>query len=149
MIAVSGTNEIAAIEVNRWQASRQARTAKLSHTKVSLWFATKSNEDRPARVLLQLVEVDPIYDNTGKLLSTKEWLAALPFMKKDYLCGESQSWEGKTGPVIHLVVEVPAREATTINSIRGKAVVSGFNPATIETSKISRQSTINLSTIRS
>ena len=56
----------------------------------------------------------------------------MPFLKKDYLCGESQSWEGKTGPIIHLVVDVPAREATAIKSIQGKAVVSRFNPATID-----------------
>ena len=60
VIAASGTNEIAAMEVNRWQSSRQARAATLSHMKVSLWFATKSDGDRPASVLVQLVELDPI-----------------------------------------------------------------------------------------
>ena len=129
-IATSGDIEIDEIQITRRQSSDQARSADLTNMSLGLWFASK--EELPERALLQILELDPIHDNTGKLLTTDGRLNALQFLKKDFLCDERCSKRGKHGPVIHLRLDAPAREATSIKAIKGKAVLSRAELLTID-----------------
>ncbi|MBX3451216.1 MAG: hypothetical protein KF777_16740 [Planctomycetaceae bacterium] len=129
-IANSGNVEIEAIRISRERVARQAKHADLTNMTVSLWLAWKG--EPPERILLQIVELDPIRDNTGKLLTTKQRLDSLPFLKKNFRGNEFKSQGDKNGPVVNLLLDAPAREATTIRSIKGKAVVSEVTAARID-----------------
>jgi hypothetical protein len=122
VIATSGSVEIEKIRISRERISGQVSHADFTNMVVSLWLTSK--EESPERTLLQITELDPIYDGTGKLLTTKQRLDALPFLKKDFRGLEQKLSAGKNGPIIDLLLDAPSREATTIKSIKGKAVVS-------------------------
>ena len=130
VIATSGSVDVEAIRISRSRASGQAKHADLTNMDVLLWLTSKA--EPPEYMLLQLTELDPIHDNTGKLLTTKQRLDALPFLKKDFRVNEYKTVGERNGPIIHLFIEAPAREATTIKSIKGKAVVSEVNSVRID-----------------
>jgi hypothetical protein len=130
VIATSGRVDVEDIRISRRRASGQAKHADLTNMEVSLWLTSKT--EPPEYMMVQVTELDPIHDNTGKLLTTPARLDALPFLKKDFRVNQHQSKGDRNGPVIDLLIDAPAREATTIKSIKGTAVVSQVNAVRID-----------------
>lgn len=131
VIATSGDVEISAIRIARQKVSDAAKEADLTNMEIDLWFTSKA-EGGPFRGLLKVIELAAIEDDTGKLLSTKARLDALPFLNREVSADQSSIARGKTGPVIRVLLDAPAREAKAIKSIKGKAVVSRSSVARLE-----------------
>lgn len=130
-IAVSGDVEVDAIRIARERVSGQARQADLTNMRVALWLTSKDGE-AAEQSLVRITELAPVYDNTDKLLSTEQRLAILPYLNTDVQGDEFQSQGDKSGHVIQLTFDAPAREATRIKSLKGTAVVTTVRPARLE-----------------
>lgn len=130
-IATSGDVEIESIRIVRAKASDAAKEADLTTMEIQLWLAATADK-RPDETLLKVEDLGPIEDDTGKLLSTKKRLDRLAFLHGEVGGTQYNTMRGKAGPVISLVLEVPARQATTIRSIKGKAVVSPSTSSRLE-----------------
>jgi hypothetical protein len=123
VIAVSGDTEISSIRIQRERASDAAIDADLTNMEIRLWLTSKW-EGEAGEALLRVTELAPILDSTGKLLSTKARLERMDFLHGEVRGHESGITRGRQGPVIRLLLDAPARQATTIQSIKGKAMVS-------------------------
>jgi hypothetical protein len=90
---------------------------------IELWL-TRSPENDTGNYSVRLLDLSDVKDNTGKLLSTPERRKAIRFLGEDLRTARKKNADGKAGPTFGLTFDVPAREATSIASLRGKAVLS-------------------------
>ena len=122
-IAVSGGAEINEIHIERGKASYSAPKADLTNMQVELWLPLvwKTNAKK---YLVKFESLSRIEDVTGKLLSPKDRLEAIGYMRGEVIANKTILRGGKEGPAVSFVLEAPARQATTLKSVRGKAVVS-------------------------
>lgn len=123
-IATSGAVEIASIRIVREQDSDAVKDADLSNMQIELWLTQKGNGGKPNRYLVKLLELAPIEDDTGKVLSTKGRLKGIELLHGETNPRTSRMSRGKAGPIIGMTLDAPARQATRIKSIKGKASVS-------------------------
>ena len=121
-IAVSGDAEIDGIDIARRKAAYAARGADLTTMTVGLWFPADWKGEADA-YLVKLTSLDPVVDDTGKVLSTHGRLADIRALRGEVQADCTPTIGGRTGPVLQMVLEVPARRATAIR-ITGKAEVS-------------------------
>lgn len=110
-IAASKGVEITLIRITRERSSGDE--ADVTKMELNLWLPT-GGRLAPTSQLVQVVELEPIEDNTGRLLSNKERLQCLPFMSEEIVSQHVRNADGKTGPQLDFVLEAPARQATSI-----------------------------------
>jgi hypothetical protein len=122
-IAISGGTEISEIRITRWKASYSAKKADLTNMRIDFWFADPKWGGADHH-LVSVKQIEPIKDSTGKLLSTKKRLEANQAVNGEILTSQNQVFLGKRGPMFELTLDAPAREATTIKAIKGKADVA-------------------------
>ncbi len=91
--------------------------------KIELWLPAtwKAKTDH---FLVKLHSLGPVEDNTGKILTTKKRLEGIGILHGEVLTDSLQAFRAKKGPIVSLVLEVPAREAISIKAFKGKAEVS-------------------------
>ncbi|MBS0208108.1 MAG: hypothetical protein JSS27_04055 [Planctomycetes bacterium] len=123
LIGISGGVEISAIRVKRERVSYSAKSAKLNSMDLTI-CPTLDYAPGNADFLVQLIELSPIEDNTGTLLSTDERLENIDCLKGETKCSETHSFRGRQGPVVHLMLDAPRRGAESLKLIRGKVKVS-------------------------
>jgi len=122
-IAISGGAELETIRIVRWKASYAAKEADLTNMEIRLWLPGKW-KDESKHHLVKFLDLKSIEDETGKLLSTNKRLEAIRYLKGEVEANGTMSFQGKEGPVIAFTLEAPARPASKIKSIKGKAEVS-------------------------
>lgn len=124
VIATSGHVEIASIRVAREKVSRASKEADLTNLQIELWLTRDAESNKPSDYLVKLLELAPVEDNTGKLLSTKSRVSAIEYLQDEVAARQINVVRPKEGPVIAITLEVPARTATSIKSLKGKALLS-------------------------
>jgi hypothetical protein len=122
-IAASAGAEIYEITIKRCKASYAARDADVTNLTLALHFPAKWKSQRHS-YLVRIVSLEPIADDTGKILSTKGRLRKIKFLGGDVLVNGSFDSRALEGPVIRMVMDVPARRAIYLKSVKGKAKVS-------------------------
>lgn len=128
-IAVSDGAEIYEIRCNRVSASQGVPEADITNMEIQIWFPLEVKEkmiDTGTAYLLKFAEFDTVEDNTGKLLTPPRRTEAI---RKEYLDGEIQSSHmvgnvRGNGPVARFVLDIPARGATSLRSVKGRVEVS-------------------------
>jgi hypothetical protein len=111
----------------------RVRSNNENHAQMSLELNLSSEWETTDTWIVKILDLEPIADDTGKLLSTKERLAGLLGGKgvgKEAIIQHSWSFGMRSGVKTSLELEGPARSAATIKSVKGKVVVSR---ATIKT----------------
>lgn len=93
-------------------------------------------KDRQGPFLIRLTEIDPIEDDTGKVLSTRHAKRDWNFLHEN-VPTDDRFREPTPDPQLIFDLAPPARHATKIKSLKGKAIVSkqklsalGFSGAT-------------------
>jgi hypothetical protein len=132
-IAKSGGVEIHEIHITRRKVSYSAQGADLINMTIDLWFPGKVTGQfvDDEGYLVKLLELVPIEDDTGKTLTTKARLKDIATIKGEIRPSTSMSRGGQEGPVVTFVLEAPARGATAIKSIKGKAQVTRYMPTSL------------------
>ena len=119
----SGGAEVEEIKIIRWSALGAVKRADLTNMRLKLWFPATWKRVCDHH-LVHILSLDPIKDDTGKLLSTEARRKQI-----EYLCGEVRGYKwkeagGKEGPFASLLLDAPARGAEKLKSIKGRAEVS-------------------------
>ncbi len=121
----SGGVELDEIYVVRWTALGAVKAADLTNMKIGLLFAAKwEPTDTYSPPLIHLQALSPIEDDTGRVLSTENRLKEIEFLQGEVRGTTWKGFGGKQGPVVSLLLDAPARGATTLKTIKGKAVVT-------------------------
>ena len=131
-IAISGDAEIASIKIVRCKSTDAAIEADLTNMEMELWLTSEFDGKTRRRFLVNLLDLGPIQDDTGKLLSSEKRLKWLPFLHSDFIADSYKASRGKGGPLIRFLLDAPAKQANKIKSIKGKAVVSEWKLARLE-----------------
>jgi hypothetical protein len=79
VVATSGSVEISSIRVVRHKGLTSSNDLEPTKMEIELWFTSKAKGAFAQIRLLKVVDLGPIEDNTGKLLSTRRRLQQLPF----------------------------------------------------------------------
>ena len=123
VIATSGQVEIAAIRITRETVSGAAKEANLTNMQIELWFT------RPPRsVVLVLISSSfsiwlPLkYAPDRFSPRTSDWPPS-PFCRARWRPDRRTRFEAK-GPVVAITLDAPARNASKIKSLKGKASLS-------------------------
>jgi hypothetical protein len=122
-LADNGEVEVITLQLNRERRADQAPGAELSSLRIELWFKGALPGDKLSRNLVKLVELAPIEDDTGKILSTSARLADIDSLQRLVPCYGNKQARGELGPVLPLTVDAPAREAKSIKSLKGKVLI--------------------------
>jgi hypothetical protein len=131
-IAVSGGAEVYQIDITRRKASYAAKGADLTNMTLSVWYPELWKGNSTTQYLVKLTNLDPVIDDTGKLLSTKERRESIGVLQGEVFARETFGCKGKFGPVITMMLEAPARRATTLKTIKGKAEVARVRFQTVK-----------------
>lgn len=123
VIATSGNVEIDSIKIVREVASDAAVNADLTNMQISLWFAGNPAAMN-SRYLVRFVELESIQDDAGSELLPDRRRELMKFLKEPARIGESKQARGKAGPVVHINLDAPVRNALHLKSIKGTAIVS-------------------------
>jgi hypothetical protein len=123
----SGGVDIERIMIVRQAARGAVKAADLTNMQIELrLMGDWKNQDLDSfDHLVWLRSLDPVEDNTGKLLSTPKRRKQI-----DYLEGEVRGLEwsgeakGKGGPSIRLILDAPERSAVKIKAFQGRAEVT-------------------------
>jgi uncharacterized protein (TIGR03067 family) len=129
-IATRGQAEIGAIEIVRRRDFFAARDADLTYMTLQLWFPA-TWKGQAFTYLIKLDSLEPVIDDTGKVLLTKTRRATIDALSGEVRYDGTMGHGDKEGPEIRMVVEVPARQATTLKAIKGKATVSRVSSETL------------------
>ncbi|MBC8289942.1 MAG: hypothetical protein H8E37_06460 [Planctomycetes bacterium] len=117
-LAVDGRIEIDEIRITRARVSGAAPNADLTKMKVSIWI--DMHDAKSENYLVRFAKLDPIFDDTGKLLLSKQRLEdALPLRQETRTANIKVS-DDRYGPVLTFVLEAPARGAAHIKSFKGR-----------------------------
>lgn len=119
----SGGAEVAEIKIIRWSALHAVKTADLTNMHLKLWFPASWKKNRDHH-LVRIRSLDPIEDDTGKLLSTGARRNGIEYLRGEVRGDEWMAAGGKGGPFASLFLDAPSRRADKIKSIKGKAEVS-------------------------
>ncbi len=137
-IARSGGVEVEEIHVERRRVAGAVRRADLTYMTVRLWFSSEPRRQDAggdsAAYLVRLLHLEPVADDTGRLLSCRQRLADLEALQREVVGRVyRQAGEG-AGPVTALRLDAPARGASKIKLLRGKAeVITGrYQEVTVE-----------------
>jgi hypothetical protein len=124
-IARSGDVEIDQIGIERRKVSYADKEADLVYMTLSFWLPVggEGGDFRREAYSIRLVELQPIEDNTGKLLSTKSRLQAIPALSEEISASQMASRVGKQGPILQMELDAPARGATSLKLVKGKVEV--------------------------
>lgn len=136
-IATSGDVEIVSIRTVRERAADAAKDADLNHLEVVLWL-TSQGDRTPGRPLVKIADLDPILDDTGKLLLTKQRRAQQTQLHEELLSAGKKIGRGKGGPVVVLTLDLPERKALKIPLIKGKATVAQPSVAKLDFKDLSK-----------
>lgn len=130
-IAESGGAEIESIKIVRQKVSGAAASADLTNMEVRIWLA---NDDFAAdeRFVLQVTELAAIEDSAGNALLREHRRKRMNYLDGEVPVRETLSRDGRSGPVVTLLLDAPERSASTIKSIKGKAIVSRSKIARLE-----------------
>ena len=90
--------------------------------KITLWFASSSLGESQG-YLLSLTEFAAVIDDSGKLLTSKDRLERIPGLVKEARLQNYYFSKGQGGPIVEVVMDAPARSATAIKALKGKAVI--------------------------
>lgn len=131
-IARSGDVEISSIEITRKKAADAAKEADLTNMQLELWLTRKWTQDAQRSYLVKLLELGPIEDSTGRNLLTKQRLQEINYLDGMVNPLATRGARAMVGPIVKLTVDAPAREATRIKSIKGKAIVSRMKLTKLE-----------------
>lgn len=85
---------------------------------------------RVTPIVYRIASLEPIQDNTGHLLASKERLDAMPFLREDSETGLSVRGDQVSFAFI-LTLDAPARPATHVKLLKGKLVVSKLKIAAL------------------
>src|SRR5262249_17922984 len=69
--------------------------------------------------LIKLVELAPVVDDKGKVLSTKKRLTKIEELQGDVPASSFKGTRGRSGPVVCLLLDAPSRGARSIKAIKG------------------------------
>src|SRR5262249_1729437 len=124
MVPGNGGAEVLGIRIIRRSALSAVKTAEPPGMELELWFPadwkTQAASVQPIPRRIRIRSLDPIEDDTGKLLLTKARREVIGCLRDEV---RGTGWvlaHGKTGPVVSLALEVPARRAEAIRSIKGQ-----------------------------
>ncbi len=121
--------ELSEIRIERRIALAAVKYADLTNMRLELWFPRNwKQKPLPDFALIQFESLDPIEDDTGKLLSTEKRLRNIEAVSTEVRVGINHPGYGTFGPSIRLLLDAPAHGATRIKAIRGKARVSLCEP---------------------
>jgi hypothetical protein len=117
-----GRAEIEQIEIVRWSVRDATKKGEM---KIDLWFpATWEKVPAGFPHLIRLRSLSPIEDDTGKLLSTKDRLGQIAYLRSEVRGDTWRTGGGREGPDISFCLEAPQRRAEKIKAITGAADVS-------------------------
>jgi hypothetical protein len=100
--------------------------------RIELWLTEKYKKGTQALFLVKLDELGPIEDDTGKLLTTKKRLEWIKHLKWEVSETNMRITRNKMGPTMGFTIDAPARQATKIKSLKGKATVAEYTSVQIE-----------------
>lgn len=122
-LAKSGEVDLERIKVDHTGVTIQATGEELAYTTITVRVPVTG--DNPDRTLLQLVELEPVRDNTGKLLSTEERMEDMERFAI-YLHKYSREVYNIDSSTIslHMQLDAPAVGAKSIPVIKGKLLHS-------------------------
>jgi hypothetical protein len=125
VFAESGGVEIVSINVVRKQIADRTNAGELSNMAIDLWLAQPADEKKSHRIYaVKMLKLDPIEDDTGKELSPPARRDAMAFLKDELKTSRDKTRRGKWGPIVSVPLDVPAKGAMRIKSLKGTAVVS-------------------------
>lgn len=122
-IAKSGEVELEQVKVNRSGIKNRETGEEIADTSISIRIPIKG--EKPERTVLQLIELEPVRDDTGKLLSTDEQMKRMDscsiYLHK---LAREQSNTDADSISLHMLLAVPADGAKSIPAIKGKLLHS-------------------------
>ena len=121
-IATSGQIEVDAIRIARVKVSGASPNADLTKMRLSLWIDVKDAKAR--EFLMRLVKLDPVVDDTGKLLSTKDRRKKILSLKKEVRTTGRKTFRGRNGPIVPWLFDAPARGASRIKTFKGRIEIT-------------------------
>jgi hypothetical protein len=134
----SGGVELDEINIVRRTALGAVKTADLTNMEITLWFASVwKKKVRDGHFLVHMKALEPIEDDTGKLLLTELRLKGIECLQGDVRLNAWKTSGGKEGPTLSLKLEAPAHKADKIKAIKGKAEVISAKPVDVTFSDLS------------
>jgi hypothetical protein len=125
IVPASGGAEVEEISITRASSLLAVKGAQLSSMSLGLWFPAEWKDKELTHQLIRIKSLDPIEDDTGKLLLSEARRAQFSCLHYEVQATESKRTDGKAGPVVNLWhLDAPARRAEAIKSIKGKAEVT-------------------------
>lgn len=121
-IATDGRVEVDEIRISRVRASGASREADLTNMRISLWVDTKDPNARDC--VVRIVELEPIVDDTGKVLSTEDRRRNMLPLQKEQRAREFKTFRGRRGPVVSLLLDAPLRRASRIKLLKGRLEIT-------------------------
>ena len=117
-----------AIHINRTWKSNAPSEVNLSSMEILLWLGMN---DTAPQFLVQLVNLEPIIDDTGKVLSTDQRRKEIYVLGRNVVSGTTRWIDSRNGPVVSLTVDAPARKASHIQSFKGRIEVTPISNGSI------------------
>jgi hypothetical protein len=110
------------IEIVRRKGEIRARSSE-AYMRLEFWFPAVWKA-HPLTYSIKLTRLDPVVDDTGKVLLTSARRADIEALSGEVRYDGTQGFGGKEGPTLKLVLDAPARRATALKAIKGRAEVS-------------------------
>ena len=131
-IAIDGRVEVDEIRIERVRVSDASPPADLTNMRLALWVDVKDPTAR--EFLVRILKLEPVIDDTGKLLSTRQRRHHMPILTSEVRGNELKTFRGRHGPVIRLLLDAPARSASRIKRLKGQIEVlpSGRKTITLD-----------------
>lgn len=123
-IAVSGDVQLAEVDVNRKAVAFAAPEVILSDMRLVFWFPMTMEPVEEASYAIHLLSLDPIEDSKGTQLLTEKRRSEIRELSGFKSGGPMFSTGGRRGPLYHFLLNVPAREATSLLRVKGTAEIS-------------------------
>jgi hypothetical protein len=120
----SGGVELQQINIVRNTVLGASKDTDLTNMELKFWFAGRwKSEEKLSRYLIHLHALDPIEDDTGKLLLGDSRKQQIECLRGEVRGDDLMAFGGNEGPVVKLKLEAPARRADKIKAIKGKAEI--------------------------
>jgi hypothetical protein len=120
-IVVSDGVEIVSIRTARRASADGGKDT--SGIELGMWL-TRNAEKDSGSYAVQLLSLEPIEDDLGTQLLTENRRQAMPFLIHAVNTSQRKKFEDKSGPSLSIVLDAPARQATKIKLLKGKAQIS-------------------------
>jgi hypothetical protein len=122
-IALNGKVELTSLSIKRQKTGDPKQDAEASTMELQLYLGNFSPEEL-WHTKLQITELAPVEDETGKLLSTEKRLEAMPTFKGNVPVKVQRRSDETAGAIATLTLDAPARAAARLKVLAGKAVLS-------------------------